>query len=565
MKRMNYFNPLCRIASIQCCLVLACFFCGVTPRAYGYTSDDPKIVAMINAGADSLEKAASGKTFYDVAPFYKGGMGEHALPAYAHFKVHHDKNARVVKRGIDSALRFVGSVAGNDPGGHVSTTVYSASVVTLLLAEVDRVKYRRELERLEKYFRSAQFRDGGYGYRGEPLGDVSQTQYAMLALWTLDNVGIMINYEGVAKTIRWLLSVQDTSGGWPYKGKVPSGNGREKQTQVRISMAYAGGSAVLIAADILRLWGGRSNDVSSAFPGLPESVALFKDGMANLSANRPQMPTEPILAAIKDCQAYVASNAKQKIEYPFYNIYTTERFESFREIALKLPPKPNVPWYNSGVDFLTSKRSGTKWNGGQLWITESTATSFAILFLGRSTQKAIEATQEGTLAGGFGLPDDTTKIVVDGTQIKGEPVAGAVTDLLDMLEEGDGDALEGKSLPEDMELPTEPKARKAMLDRLERLVRGSSSWQARRVAARLLAQSDEMRVVPSLIYALDDPDTSVRTFARDGLRFISRKFEGFGMEITRGEDQDYGELRKAQRLWRQWYLTMDPGYIFLAE
>ena len=188
-----------------------------------------------------------------------------------------------------------------------------------------------------------------------------------------------------------------------------------------------------------------------------------------------------------------------------------------------------------------------------------------MLFLIRSTQKAIEATQEGVLAGGFGLPGDTTKITVDGTQIKGEPVAGAVTDLLDMLEGGDGDALEGKSLPEDMELPKQPKARRAMIDRLERLVRGSSSWQARRVAARLLAQSDEVRVVPSLIYALDDPDTAVRTFARDGLRFISRKFEGFGMEISRGDKQDYGELRKAQRLWRKWYLTMDPGYIFVTN
>ena len=229
-------------------------------------------------------------------------------------------------------------------------------------------------------------------------------------------------------------------------------------------------------------------------------------------------------------------------------------------------PKMPAKWYDEGINFLRGKQiTGGGWEGTTSYVTESTATSFAILFLSRSTQKAIEQASEGMLTGGQGLPDDTTVVRVVGGNIKGEPVAEALTDMLDMLEGDDPNSLEGKSLPEDMQLATEPKQRKAQLDRLERLVRGSSSWQARRVAARLLGQSDEIRVVPSLIFALDDRDRVVRTFARDGLRFISRKFEGFGMVIQPGDKQDYGELRRAQRLWREWYLTMDPGYIFLAE
>ena len=134
-------------------------------------------------------------------------------------------------------------------------------------------------------------------------------------------------------------------------------------------------------------------------------------------------------------------------------------------------------------------------------------------------------------------------------------------DLLSALEDDGNEALEGKSLPENMQLATDPKELRAQLDRLERLVRGSQSYQARRVAARLLGKSDDMRVVPALIFALSDPDLAVRRYARDGLRFISRKFEGFEMPDKPTES----ELRKAERAWMDWYLTVNPKHVFVDQ
>ena len=133
--------------------------------------------------------------------------------------------------------------------------------------------------------------------------------------------------------------------------------------------------------------------------------------------------------------------------------------------------------------------------------------------------------------------------------------------MLELLEGDGADDLDGKALADRAVLPTNPVERSAQLDRLERLVRGSRSWQARRVSARLLGTSDDLRVVPALIYALSDPDHAVRAYARDGLRFISRKFEGFGMP----DEPTNAEIRQAQRKWREWYLTMKPGYVFLDE
>ncbi|MCM2371518.1 hypothetical protein [Aporhodopirellula aestuarii] len=537
----------------------------IANSAYGYTSNDPVVKSMIDQGIKRLEKDLKTATHYPVGVFHSGGTGEHSLAGYAMMKLTHDPANPVVQRGIQSSLLFVRSMSGRDPGGANSKTVYSAAVATLLLAEVDKMKYRKELNSLESYFRRVQFRNGGYGYAGTQKGDVSQTQYAILALWTLDNAGIVIDYDGIAKTMQWLLRVQDISGAWPYQGIDPPGDARIRQTiEVGLSMAYAGGSALLIAADILQLWDAESE--ASLLKGMPRSVRLYEEGMENLAVRRPKFPVDKVRASIKDCDAYIAKHGDGHVAWPYYCIYTTERYESFREIAFNLPKNAPAKWYDEGVDFLKGKQAnGGGWTGTSQFVTASTASSFAVLFLSRSTQHAIEQAAEGYLTGGQGLPGDTTKIRVEGSQIKGEPVAEAVTDLLDMLEGDDANSLEDKSLPENMKLATDPKARRAQLDRLERLVRGSSSWQARRVAARLLGQSDEIRVVPSLIFALDDQDTTVRTFARDGLRFISRKFEGFGMKIEPGEKQDYGEVRRAQRLWREWYLTMDPGYIFLAE
>lgn len=535
-------------------------------HAMAFTPTDPVVQGMVNRGISYLEKSVSAKTHYPTSPATTGGLGELVLAGYAHFKVEHDPSSPVVQAGIKAAKQMIAEIPGDRKGHHANKSVYCMGIAAMLLADVGADEYHDELVRIGRYFASAQYRNGAYGYPDEPTGDTSQTQYAMLGLWTLDHKNIKVDFKGVGETIKWLLRVQDLTGGWPYQGVDPGSKGRIRQERVDPSMAVAGGSALLIAGDILRAWGDGDKD-NPNIDGLPEVVKLKPLG--DELARRPEIPPEPLKQSIGQSDTYLTKKSvnpdELKTLFPYYQLYTLERYESFKEIAFEAPENKSPGWYNMGVEYLQPKQAddGSWAIGGRM--TPRVATSFAILFLIRSTKKAIQATQEGTLAGGRNLPGSTVEITVDGTQIKGKPVAGAVTDLLDMLEGDEGDKLEGKSLPEDMELPTDPKDRRATIDRLERLVRGSSSWQARRVAARLLAKSDEMRVVPSLIFALDDPDTKVRTFARDGLRFISRKFEGFGMEISRGEKQDYGELRKAQREWRKWYLTMDPGYIFVTD
>lgn len=563
---------LLRLLVVATCFAVAC----PASKAVAYSVDDAVVVNMVEDGLAGMLASVNARPFYDLDITYSGGHGELCLAGYAVMKVHHDKSNPVVRRGVEAALSYLNLLNNaqqrNFPGGE-NKTLYTVTTAILVLAEVDRIKYRPQLKLYEKYLRGDRESYGGYAYPGDRQGDVSQTQYAVLALWTLDRAGIAVDYKGVQATIGWLLRVQDPSGGWPYLAEDPGTMTRIKQGGLTPSMAIAGGSALMIAADILGVWGDALAEDQTGIVGLPKAVKLFQEDLVvdETSSDKPTYDPAPIRQAIEDCQRYLATSGnspdpgKDRSAWPYYQLYTLERYESFREVIMGDDYQEIAGWYDMGVDYLKSKEEKGKGWPGQTYTTNSVSSSFALLFLIRGTKKAIEQEAEGALAGGWTLPADTTNIRAEGGQIKGEPVAEAVTDLLDMLEGDDPSALEGKSLPEDMELPEDPKARRAQIGRLERLVRGSSSYQARRVAARLLGQSDEIRVVPSLIFALDDPDTRVRTYARDGLRFISRKFEGFAMEIEPGQAQDYGELRRAQREWRNWYLTMDPGYVFLTQ
>ena len=90
--------------------------------------------------------------------------------------------------------------------------------------------------------------------------------------------------------------------------------------------------------------------------------------------------------------------------------------------------------------------------------------------------------------------------------------------------------------------------------RLQQLVRGGEP-EVRLLAVRALGRSGNLDYVPTLIYALTDPEPRIVLEARDGLRFISRRFAGFGPPDEFTEEQRY----EAVDAWKHWYRTLRPG------
>ena len=108
-------------------------------------------------------------------------------------------------------------------------------------------------------------------------------------------------------------------------------------------------------------------------------------------------------------------------------------------------------------------------------------------------------------------------------------------------------------IPSQLTLSDDPSKRSAELARLKRMLM-SGKYQARLAAAKTLARDRDLNNVPVLIFALSDPDHRVATAARDGLRFISRKFNGFGMPDVPSN----AERRAAIEKWKEWYLSIRP-------
>jgi HEAT repeat protein len=92
--------------------------------------------------------------------------------------------------------------------------------------------------------------------------------------------------------------------------------------------------------------------------------------------------------------------------------------------------------------------------------------------------------------------------------------------------------------------------------RLQQLARGGEP-EVRLLAVRALGRSGKFDFVPTLIYALTDPDSRIVLEARDGLRFISRRFGGFGPPDNFNDQQRY----EAVDAWKQWYRSMRPGAV----
>lgn len=536
-----------RIATV--CVSLIAVSLIAAADLHAYTPEDPTVVQMVNRGVRYLETA---RTSND---------GELVLCAYAHFKVEHDESNELVRNGIAAAKRIAAEVSRE--AHHKSH--YQSAVSIMLLCEISASRFASELNTFKRFYDEHQMSHGGYGYPGDQLGDVSQTQYAILGIWTLDRNGIKLDYARVQRALNWLRIVQDVSGPWPYHGKVPISGQLVRQEKTSMSMAMAGAASLLIGGDALRVWGETVEDEDPGIVGLPKAVKIYKEDVNVERRKRAKIPSQTLLGPVEHMERWRQQHPETyggNMLWWFYLIYTTERYESFLEIAKGLPADKSPAWYNNIVTELIRMQNAE--NGG--WDVKAStngaiSTAFAILFLIRSTQKSLGSGASATTIGGYGFGDNVTDAqLINGQSVTKTP-AKSVNEMLSLLESDGADELDGKALQDNAVLPTDPVERSAQLDRLERLVRGSRSWQARRVSSRLLSTSDDLRVVPTLIFGLSDGDHMVRKYARDGLRFISRKFEGFGMP----DEPTNAEIRDAQRKWRAWYLTMRPDYVFLDE
>ena len=99
----------------------------------------------------------------------------------------------------------------------------------------------------------------------------------------------------------------------------------------------------------------------------------------------------------------------------------------------------------------------------------------------------------------------------------------------------------------------DPKALVGKTDKLLKLASVKND-EVRRTAMWALGRSQDITVVPTLIRALNDPNLDTMIEARNALRFISKRIDGFGLPSQPSDK----ERKQAVERWKKWYLTVRP-------
>lgn len=534
-------------------MTFVCTLAALTPRSVlAYEPESPEVERLVQQAVGYIEKNAK-----DDDRFYKM-LGGACLAAMAAHKATGNDNHPLVQAAI---AKCRAAAKGNEFHSGEGEN-YSLGLALIFLCELDPIQYRSEAQFLLSQLLKRQQSGGGWGYAHGSVGDISQTQYAALGLWIAGRSDLQVPNDAVERLANFLIRVQDPRGGYGYQVNDPGSYTRIPQQGAGnrppgLSMGAAGTGSIYICAELLGFIDPKELVATSRLPPAIKIVKAEKRADSNVDLAL-------FKKAAQDGDNWFAANFKiNQGEHQAYYLYSTERYQSFRELASGGLQK-SPAWYNGGVEFLarTQKKDGS-WDlppDGRYY-SPLMQTSFATLFLLRSAKKSITrlVIEKGRLTGGKGLGPDMSTAKVDA---KGKVVTSdgtkAVSDLLAMLDDPKAPQDEYVSdVPEKLVLSAEPKERALQLARVRRMII-NGSFQARLTAARTLGTIRDLDSAPYLIFALSDPDHRVVRAARDSLRFMSRKADGFGFTIAGDKAPEKHEWREAQKNWTEWLLSVKP-------
>ena len=507
------------------------------------TPESKEVRAVIERGLQYLSTTTDprlgGKCLIGLA-FLKDGVTDEAHPK--------------IKEAVDACL-----AATKPQASAINADIYSTGIAAIFLCTLNPSKYNPEIVKLRDSLEYRQKSCGGWGYPDKETGDTSMTQYAVLAYWEMSSVGIPTSLESTERVADWLIRTQDPDGNWGYQGK--EANKYEtlklvKQDPNRLGMTAAALGCTYMVADLLGLAELESTRDSS----LPPALKPLKRQQGVLTR---KIDPRLLKAAQERGGSWMRKNYKIDPDgFTHYYMYALERYQSFFEASVGRSIREPT-WYNEGFEFLKKNQQPNGLVKAKQEGYDAVNTAFSVLFLLRSTKKAIERAKtfgEGAMLAGRGLPA-SDKLRIRGGQIVPQDVSQSTQELIDILFAPDH--AQFAAIAADVELlkmrlnAAEPKDRGEHFQRLRTLVmRGTA--EARIAAVKVLSQVKDLESSPALIAALDDPDWQVVLAADEGLRFMGRKTKS----VPLGDKSDAKARAAAIAHWKSWYVTVQPDAEF---
>jgi hypothetical protein len=432
---------------------------------------------------------------------------------------------------------------------------YSNGLAIIFLCEASAQKHSRAIQSYLDILKARQKKQGGWGYKDNPTGDTSQTQYAALSYWEAHRFGFKVEAGSVERLADWLVHTQAPNGSWGYQGQVAPTDEPIPQDEESCSLLAAGLGSTYICADLFGLRPGGVYEEDDDHKKIEIPLALRKVTAATPTSevnnlHLQKLGPSKIFRAVGHAHSWMAKNYKIDIGAKcYYYLYGLERYKSFQE-AMEGLEDISPSWYNDGYQFLARTQAPDgSWTG---YCGQACDTAFSVLFSLRSTKMSIKAKLgEGMLLSGRGLPSNLARAKLRDGQLIAEQVHKNVDELLSMVDDKNEGTLD--ELARDPSQLVVGKIDEKSARRLQQLIRGGSP-EVRVLSTRAIGRTGNMDYVPTLLYALTDPDTRVVIEARNGLRFISRNFDGLGPPDEFTEQQRFEAIDN----WKKWYKSIRP-------
>ncbi|MAQ88356.1 MAG: hypothetical protein CMM03_00700 [Rhodopirellula sp.] len=557
-----------------------------------------RVRAIVDKAIEFLESDLTGAPQMSPAAYGSILVGYTVYKYHDIYQVPGGKNHPKVVAGRKRALEAVADVS--QPNYTQEKKYYTAAIAAIFFLDTDPDAHRNEIATLIDVIQKGQKKNGSWGYPGSSPkeGDNSVTQFVALALWMAKNRGFDVDTNTLALATNWFLRTQAPDGAWGYHGNDP-GVFRRVSQEVKgetggdnswghQSDAACGASSLYILAGTLQFINQKPKTEPKKQANVSSAVKLKTDDekfAANPLTDQVDRAYLMESLALADRwfgrhfkfsgksgrkQAYqnvfksrsiaIGLNDEEPARWLYYSLYIYERYETFRALANEQSLMVEPPWYSRGVAFLEAEQrssgNGSFRGPAQTQVAgPAMDTCFGLLFLMRSTLKSVSNLARDTQFISLGeLPEDAANArIVDGKIVTTE-LGGDIGNLLDQLEGLDPEKFENmKKFPKVLELSADEEERKAQIARVKSMI-SEGAPAARRVAIRAYAREQGLDAVPILLYALTDPDVVATQEARNALRFISRRLNGFGLPDNPSPEEKAEAIAK----WRNWYLQVRP-------
>ena len=534
-----------------------------------YTPNHPEVEAMVRRAIDFMEQKKNKK--------WESGELTLAALAIVEASKRYESMIPVDHPFVQKAIQQILSEfeVNREDRSHILNTnaIYYPSLALILLCDVGDEQYKSQIKAIIDEIVRRQQSFGGFAYLRQPgVGDTSQSQYAGLALWVAKFHRFNIPLEVPQKILDWYVSIISPAGTWYYNYQ--NGQAMYSQAAPTMSIHAASAGTVYLLSDLLQLNPkmnrGKNGVQGVTDMGLPPSVSLYlppKDGddgaadMLNKDGPLVRFDTGRLGAAKRACSQYFADHFTVEIDsWNYYYLYAMERYAFFRERA-EGQFKEVPDWYDQGVAHLQTKQGadGGFERGSNMGEGEFADTSFAILFLVRSSELLIMPSNSGGLNGGQGLMPNQ-KLVQENGNVKAIDAVKGIEDVMTLLKSGTIDENQTELILDSLGpaitqfSSKENKSRGEQMAFLRGLVTDKNYFR-RLIAIKLLARQQDIEVAPALIYALGDPDVTICAEAQNGLRLVSRKLDS----ITVPPNANLSDYQAVKQQWTAWYLKIRPG------